>query len=122
MRSSEGSDSPRVVLVVDDDVQIRRAVRRALERVFSVVEAATHQQAMSLLAGRAFHGVVTDLDLGEGPSGATLLSEARASSPQSRRILMTGNASALRHVADPAWEALLLKPFSMAELIELLRS
>jgi len=63
-----------VVLVIEDDVLIRRAAREALEAEgYEVIEAASAAPAVEILAARSDITVVfTDVDLSNAISGAAL--------------------------------------------------
>jgi diguanylate cyclase (GGDEF)-like protein len=90
-----------VVLVVDDDVGIRRLVRTGLElEGYAVIEAATMAQARALL-DQAIDGVVLDRQLPDG-NGADLIGELSHRQPRARVIVhselggLDGQASAAK--------------------------
>ena len=81
-------ERPRVLVVEDMDT-VRRAIVRELATGFEVLEAATVDEALSVL-DRA-DAVVTDLDLGGG-SGLDVLRQARAMRDGRVRVLISGTA------------------------------
>jgi response regulator RpfG family c-di-GMP phosphodiesterase len=88
---SEGKALPRV-LCVDDEPMVLEGLKLHLRRRFEVVTAAGGAEAMLALAkGKPFAVVVTDMRM-PGMDGAELLSRARAVSPDTVRILLTGHA------------------------------
>jgi putative two-component system response regulator len=106
------------VLVVDDEAAIRRGLATYLERSgYRVETAATVAEASSAIRGGLFQAVVVDLRL-PGGSGLDILAEVREQWPETRLILMSGNAD----VADAASAveqgiiALVAKPFNFAEM------
>jgi len=87
------SDETRVVvLVVDDDVSMGRAIGREIMREFACREAHTFAEAFEVLVAEPCVGaVVSDLDLGGGPSGLDFLDVVRSRVPGCARILVTGS-------------------------------
>lgn len=72
-----------MVLVVDDDPQMRRTVRRIFERAgHHVIEADSETTAKEALAMVQVDFVLTDLELGAGGSGAQVIGHARAAGVQ----------------------------------------
>jgi len=77
------------VLVVDDEALIRRALSRAL-RPHLVREAATRNQAESLLRAEPFDLVISDYCLVE-ESGVVVLQMAAKLQPMARRVMLSGS-------------------------------
>lgn len=62
------------LLYVEDEAEVAAAMQQALQRLGAQVEVATHYaQVAENLEGKALDAVVTDLDLGPGPSGFDVL-------------------------------------------------
>jgi CheY-like chemotaxis protein len=95
-----------VILVVEDQIPVRRAIARMLRgEGWQVAEAAAELDACGLIAGGELDAVLTDLHLGAGGSGRVVAEAARI-----RRVpcvTMTGSAVP----AD------LQKPFEVGELL-----
>ena len=78
------------LLVVDDDSTIREIMQLMLESVgHRVAVAADGQEAIALLATRAFDLVITDM-LMPGADGLELLAAVKKSSPGTRVLVMSG--------------------------------
>ena len=102
---------------------MRETVAAMLEdEGFDVVEAADAAEALNLVRnGLEALLIVTDVDLGAGPSGAELADTLRRLRPEMRIIFITGRVSSLadRHVDER--EAILPKPFASEALSKLVR-
>jgi DNA-binding NtrC family response regulator len=79
------------------------------------------REALSLLDMGSWDVVLVDQCLGEGQRGADLLARARKSHPHAHLILMSGLECPKFNDGEPPWHRFLKKPFSMAELQELLK-
>ena len=83
--SSESQMNTGRILVVDDDESLRRVLQVQLEQDgYSVVSAASAQQAFSLLQLRAYDLVITDLKM-PGLSGMDVLKQVKSQYPEYRR-------------------------------------
>ena len=79
----------RRILVVDDDESLRRVLQAQLEQDgYSVVTAASAQEAFSLLQFRAYDLVITDLRM-PGLSGIEVLKQVKSLYPESIVIVLT---------------------------------
>lgn len=89
----KNSSGTRSVLVVDDDVAMRRLLERELSPAFEVIGAANIPDAMTVLRerGRFLAAIVTDKDLGSGQSGLAILEAARRERLTCVRILVSGD-------------------------------
>ncbi len=77
------------ILVVDDDDSLRRVLQVQLEQDgYSVVSAASAQQAFSLLQLRAYDLVITDLRM-PGLSGIEVLKQVKSQYPETIVIVLT---------------------------------
>ena len=80
------------LLAVDDESSVRTLLEHALGERFDVVTAATGAQGLALLEKEGPVAVIiSDLEMG-AMSGVEFLHEARTRSPETVRIVMTGNA------------------------------
>ena len=104
--------SPRV-LFVDDDARVLRGVERALGGHCAVTTAASGAEALALIAAGAYFAVVvSDLSMPE-MNGIALLNAVRRVSPDSVRILFTGEAQlsdAVRAINEGEVFRVVLKP------------
>ena len=101
------------VLLVDDDPRILAGLRRQLHRRFEVVTAESGSQGLEeIAAGDGFAVVVSDMRM-PGMDGATFLARVRMESPQSTRVLLTGQtdlSAAVRAINDGQIFRFLNKP------------
>lgn len=108
------------ILVVDDELTVRRALGRTLERAgYRVREAASGATALQALREEPADVLITDLYM-PGMDGAQLLHAARALQPGLRLFAMSGDSHALEHLHHSGLGrevVLLAKPFSMSELL-----
>ena len=111
------------LLLVEDDVLVRTTVAMMLEdEGFRVVEAATAGEAQSLIRdGLDALVMVTDVDLGAGPSGPELADWLHGQRPDLPIIFITGRIASLAGRRRDAREATLPKPFEGSALSELVR-
>jgi DNA-binding NtrC family response regulator len=78
------------VLVVDDEPGILRVLTRELSRDFEVQTARSPSEALGLWEGEGqVCAVVSDLHMGGGPTGITLLQEVQRRAPTCVRILVS---------------------------------
>ncbi len=107
------------VLVVDDDMEIRAALRRELSLCDLRCDlAADAEQALILLRETEFDVVVSDFDM-PGMNGLDLLQRVRLTHPASYRVLLTGRADlgvAVRALNEGAVHRFLLKPWDRVDL------
>ena len=116
------------VLLVDDEREVRRAVRKMLERAgYAVVEAADGRAALAALErpeGAAIAVVISDVVMPE-MSGRELVAALRAHRPALPALLLSGygEQSAPGHGAGgTAGVELLPKPFGAEELLDRVRA
>lgn len=80
------------ILLVDDDSNILDGYRRSLSREFLMDTALGGEQALKLVAdGEPYAVVVSDMRM-PGMDGIQLLSNIKAKSPDTIRVMLTGNA------------------------------
>lgn len=112
----------RRILVIDDEPQMRLAMRRVLEKAGHVVdEAADGAEGLRALAGAHFDGVVTDVRMPR-LDGAAFLEQVRRSDASIAVIVVSAFGTldqAVKLVRDGA-DDYLLKPFPPAALCQAL--
>lgn len=122
MTTDKAASKPRILLV-EDDVLLRKVLRLALESAFDSVHVAHDgNAALEALANQHFDLVLTDLKI-PAPDGLALALEARRQVPPPAVVVMSGDAGnddALRIGACGA--SLLSKPFDTRELLLVLES
>lgn len=104
-----------VVMLLDDEAELRMVMTRMLEDQFEVEGAASVEEARMLLAARKFDALVCDHMMPGPQQGLDFLVEAMQVQPNAKRILMTGymNPELLaRGVTLAELSAVLLKPCS----------
>lgn len=112
------------LLLVEDDTLVRMTVAMMLEDDgYGVVEAGNADEAWQLIdGGLQVDAVVTDVDLGDGPTGVQMVEGMRDVLPDVAIIFITGRpASMIGRTLGPR-EAILAKPFQGSELAETLRA
>jgi DNA-binding NtrC family response regulator len=80
------------ILLVDDDHNILDGYRRSLSREFLMETALGGQQALELAAQHGPYAVVVSDMRMPGMDGIQLLSKIKAQSPDTVRVMLTGNA------------------------------
>lgn len=113
------------ILIVDDEAQVGKALRRALlDEDYEIVTAQSGMEALQLLGERAFKLVISDERM-PGMQGAELLATISLRWPETVRILLTGQASieaAVRAVNEGEVYRVFLKPWNDLELRLAIRS
>jgi len=103
------------ILLVDDDVNVLAGYRRILSREFYLDTAENGEQALKVLADNGpFAVVVADMRM-PGMDGIHLLSQIRTASPDTVRIMLTGNAdmeTAIEAINEGNIFRFLIKPCS----------
>ena len=114
---------PHCLLLVEDDELVRDTVSLMLqEEGFAVTEAGSALEAIRLVReGLDVPVIVTDVDLGGGPSGTELADALHRLRPDLRIIFITGRTGSLVDRARDAREAVLPKPFESEALSRLIR-
>ncbi len=101
------------VLFVDDDPNILRAIYRQLRKKFEVFTALSGKEALDIIKNSpAFAVIVADMRMPE-MDGVELLSKVKELSPDTVRIMLTGNAdqqTAIKAVNEGAIFRFLNKP------------
>ncbi|MGB8621904.1 MAG: PAS-domain containing protein, partial [Paracoccaceae bacterium] len=90
LRRAAPAASPKLVLLVDDSAEIRETVRGMLTRLgHNVIEAASATEAEDLADLAEIDLILSDINLGNGPSGPELLDAFAARGHPARSALMT---------------------------------
>ena len=111
------------LLLVEDDALVRMTVALMLEDDgFRVIEAEDSSAALRLVReGLAADVMVTDVDLGAGPSGLELADEMRHIRPSMGIVFITGRPASIGGRTLGPGEAMLPKPFQGSDLARLVR-
>ncbi len=113
------SQSKQRILIVDDDSEFRRSLKRILQKAgYHVSSASSGSQASEILNKRAYPLILMDLHM-PGKSGMELLSEVREKSPESKVIMMTVDGAGgnyTKAMNDGAF-AYLNKPIKMKKIL-----
>jgi CheY-like chemotaxis protein len=112
------------ILIVDDDPEIRAAVRRSLRGPdCTIYEASDGVDAMVIVRNRPIDAVVSDYEMPR-MNGLDLLQQVRMTRPDVLRVLLTGQADvqlAMRALNEGAADRFLLKPWDNVDLRGILR-
>ena len=115
-----GDQGKDAVLLIDDEKALLAVYAAALTPRFSVATACSVQEAESQLRKRKFKVVVSD-HLMPGGNGMSFLVRTREEYPEMQRVLVTAYMKPemlLRSVNEAALFRYLLKPISLAELLQ----
>jgi PAS domain S-box-containing protein len=112
----------KLVLFVEDEQALRRVVRKTLEKAgYSVVEASTPTEALSLLdGGERPQILLTDVVLPEMP-GPELAERAASAAPDIATVFISGYAEDELERRAISASRLLRKPFTSTELLNALQ-
>jgi DNA-binding response OmpR family regulator len=112
------------IILAEDDPELRHALALALrEEGYSVSEAASGEEALSILSQRTVDLVVTDMNM-DGVPGAVVGAMARTAGVDTPILVITGDQdSGIRASVERLEHSdLLLKPFSIDELVRRVRT
>lgn len=107
-----------VILICDDDPEIRSAMRRTL-RDYEVIDVASPRAALDALKTRSFDALISDFSLEADTDGLDLLQHVRLSYPDTVRFLITGTRDievAARAVNEGAVHRYFSKPWDDEKL------
>lgn len=112
-----------LVLLVDDNADFRRTVRRQLVRAgYSVIEAENGREALDLLGSiGAFHALVSDVAM-PGLDGHRLAAEAAKRQGDLRIVLMSGSDGGESRARSGRSITFLQKPFDWTALMRAIES
>jgi PAS domain S-box-containing protein len=116
------------ILVMDDDINIRRAVTTLLHRRGYEVEQAGDGAEMLLkyqeaqVVGQPFSAVIMDLTIRGGMGGKEAITQLLTMAPQVKAIVSSGYADdpVLSHFQEYGFKGAVVKPFRIEELTTLL--
>ncbi|HEY3257961.1 MAG TPA: sigma-54 dependent transcriptional regulator [Gemmatimonadaceae bacterium] len=112
------------VLVVEDDVDLRKTVSESLESGgFTTAESDSASDAIERLKAFAYDALVVDLNLPDA-SGMDVLEEALTRYPQIRAVVVTGFGGVTEAVSAMKRGAIdfLIKPFQLSGLARILQA
>lgn len=108
------------VLVVDDEPLIAQLVQETLEAAgFAVILAIDHAEAVAAIDGRTdeLAGLVTDINLGAGPTGWDVATRAREMIPDIPVVYVTGDSSHQWPSSGVPHSLVVTKPFAPAQIV-----
>ena len=112
------------VLILDDDLQVLSALKRALRKHFNVTAFDNAQAALSALQQDFYPVIISDMRMPE-MSGDKFLTKAAEIAPNTVRILLTGYAdleSTINAINDGKIHRYMQKPWDNDELLEIVAS
>jgi DNA-binding NtrC family response regulator len=111
--------TPRTILLVDDEDDLRATIRRALKPSgYRILEASSAAEAIEWLGCEDIDAVISDFHM-PGKSGLDLLQRVRLAHPDVLRIMLTGSRDidvAVRALNEGAAERYILKPWDNLDL------
>lgn len=110
------------ILLVDDDIRVISALQRSLCRTYQIDVSAGAQDALDAISQNAYAVVVSDLQM-PGMNGVELLASVKRLSPETVRVLLTGQAdldAAISGVNEGSIFRFLTKPCHQATLCKTL--
>jgi DNA-binding NtrC family response regulator len=116
---SDASATVVAVLVVEDDPSVYDLVETALaDAGYKVLTAGSANKAIEHLAmNKAIKALVTDVELGPGPSGWDIATRARELHPEMAVIYMTGAAAGDWPSKGVPNSLIIQKPFAPAQVV-----
>ncbi len=119
------AENKPVILIVDDEREVRLALRKTLEREnYSVVEASDGASAIGQMGDTDPAVVISDYRMA-GVDGVFVLKKAKSLVPTAKRIMLTGQADlgTVEHaINEGEVHRFLSKPWDTAQLLEVIRS
>jgi YesN/AraC family two-component response regulator len=122
MIPTERANSPRVLLVDDDD-GLREMMTMSLKnKGFEVVDASNVTDALRLIASEKFDALITDLHMPNVADGFTVISAMRHSQPEVLTLLVSGYPDVENAMSAILLEAdeIIVKPFDVGKLADML--
>lgn len=108
---------PQKILVVDDDVHIRRLIGLYLrQQGFEVADSGTGEEALELASRDAFDTVLVDVIL-PAFGGFRLTQKLKSAAAAPRIIVMSGDETQREAAAGYGADGFLSKPFTKEELL-----
>jgi two-component system KDP operon response regulator KdpE len=115
---------PGTILVVDDEISIRRALNTTLQKLgFKIVEAARGEEALSLVRTNPFDAVLLDINM-PGMNGIDTCKNIRRLFPRIPILMLTVRDSEDDKVQalDAGADDYITKPFQLRELTARIRA
>ena len=114
--------SPHCILIVEDQREISRLLRSALETLdveLKVVEIPSGEEAILFSSRNKVDLLISDYRL-PGMSGTELMRKVQKNQPQAKIILVTGQTDPLirKEVAEAGADAFFIKPIPMADFLD----
>ncbi len=120
MTTTSGAVNPMRILILDDEPIVCKRLKPAFQKMGHTVETFTDSTlALARLRESRFDIVVTDLKM-EGADGIQILSGAKASSPDTQVIVITGFATletAKESYRKGAFD-FVAKPFKLRDILD----
>lgn len=120
MTTTDGAATPMRILILDDEPIVCKRLKPAFQKMGHTVETFTDSaQALARLGETTFDIVVTDLKM-EGTDGIQILNGAKASSPETQVIVITGFATletAKESYRKGAFD-FVAKPFKLRDILD----
>jgi len=110
------------ILLVEDDIALRKQIRFSLEGDFSILEAENRKEAAELLKSHPIDVVILDLGLppsGDSPEEGLIILSSILNQYSSKVIILTGQKTegiALESIKSGAFDYL-MKPVSMEKIL-----
>ena len=119
----QGTETPRRILVVDNDKKLLSIIQEYLELChYQVTTAATGLDALRLLRSENYHVLLTDIVMPD-ISGLGLIEISRKEFPELPVIAMTGYSKQVKDLTtERSPDYYLEKPFNLAELSRAIES
>jgi two-component system cell cycle sensor histidine kinase/response regulator CckA len=127
LRTSAHTRRPETILLVEDDDSARQMTRDNLfEFGYEVLEAADAREALSIVDtfDSEIDVLITDMVIGRGGTGRDVALEVRRRSPETRVIVMSGQAENAGAAASlfPPETRFLSKPLTLSRLLGTVRA
>ena len=123
VKDSDARTPPEKVLFVDDEENLLVAYQRSLHRFFQIETAASASEALQMIERNGPYAVIVADMAMPGMDGAQLLARCKLVSPDSIRVMVTGNAdqqTAVKAVNQGEVFRFLNKPCERELLVETL--
>ncbi len=113
--------SPKTILIIDDDENIRELLQKFLQNHgYKVVLADDGLQGMEMIRQENFSLVILEVKL-PYISGIGLAEIAKQSKPELPIICITGHANAVKNISMEQVCQIFPKPFKLKEILEAVR-
>jgi two-component system response regulator LytT len=114
-----------VILIVDDEIQIINALRRLFHKMnYEIIEAATPENALSIINNTKLHVVICDYNM-PNINGIDVLKHSKKVLPDAVRILMTGYCDikiAISAINEGSVFYYISKPWKNEEVVSVIQS